>query len=278
MSSRTPGVRAIALAMALALPLPSALARAAPTHQDGKPVKCGSPGDLPPASLLLLGEMHGSVEAPRVAGDIACARAVEGPAALGLEIPAGEQPAIDRYLDSDGGRDAKAALLASRFWQHGEDGRSSVAMAELIERVRQLRQQGLPLSLFAFDIQSSGSENRDAVLADAIRAHRAAHPDTAIVVLVGNVHASLAPMDIEGQRIVTTGSRLADLRAVSILLTYHRGTIWACMPDCGIHAVSGRHGEGRPAGLAEDVQVRGYSRVYVLPSITASPPAAKVAP
>lgn len=232
---------------------------------------CLLPAEFPRTRMLLFGEMHGSVEAPALVGDVACAYAKDGPTALGLEIPGAEQDAIDRYLDSDGGADARAALLAGGFWTQAPDGRSSVAMLALIERMRVLRGQGLPLRVFAFDLPTE--DDRDAAMAGAIRAFHAAHPDTRVVALMGNIHASQTPIARGEGTIITTASLLTDLEPSSMLLLYRSGTIWACMPGCGVHPVNSKWGADKAPGLHPSSPMAGYSATWVLESITASVPA-----
>lgn len=163
-------------------------------------------------------------------------------------------------------------LLAGSFWTNAPDGRSSNAMADLIERIRALRQRGRPLTAFAFDVPTEG--DRDASMAAAIRAYHAAHPEKRIVALMGNIHGSQTPIPLGGREIVTTASLLKDLEPISLLLLYRSGTIWACMPECGVHPVQSKWGNDKAAGLHPSSPMEGYSATYVLDRITASPPAA----
>src|SRR5207253_1601063 len=99
---------------------------------------------LAPGATISLGEMHGTVEAPRAVADLALLAARAGyDIEVGLEISTAEQPAFDRYLESSGQPSERAALLAGAHW-HAEfpDGRSSEAMLDLIERIRALRHAG----------------------------------------------------------------------------------------------------------------------------------------
>jgi hypothetical protein len=232
---------------------------------------CMLPDGFPRTKMLLFGEMHGSIEGPAFVGEVACAYSKDGPTALGLEIRGVEQAAIDRYLDSDGGAEARSGLLAGTFWTKYPDGRSSAAMVDLIERIRVLRGQGRPLQVFAFDLLSEG--DRDAAMADAIRAYHAAHPHTRIVALMGNIHASQTPMKRGDGTIITSASLLTDLDPVSMLLLYRSGTIWACMPGCGVHPVQSKWGMEKAPGLHLSSPMAGYSMTWVLDRITASAPA-----
>jgi hypothetical protein len=234
-------------------------------------VSCGEPPGTPQASLLLFGEMHGSREAPELIGRIACSSALRGPTAIGLELPTTEQNAIDAYLVSDGSESSKRKLLSGRFWQEGRDGRSSTAMTDLIEYVRTLNKQGVPLQIFAFD--SPSGLTRDASLAQGIRDFHADNQNLSIIALMGNVHASQQPIQRNGEQIVTSGALLHDLSPISVLVAYRSGSIWACMSGCGVHEISSDWGGGRQPGFVDESPIPGYDVSYVLPTITASPPA-----
>src|SRR5690606_36316942 len=104
-----------------------------------------------------------------------------------------------------------------------------------------------------------------------IRRFHATHPKVQIIALMGNVHAMQAQMTTSDGPRVPSGSILADLNPVSILITYPAGTIWACMPTCGIHELTPRNTPTGPSGFKEGAPLGGYSHSFLLPSITASP-------
>jgi len=108
---------------------------------------------LVPGTIVMLGEIHGTVEIPAFVGDLACQALARGHRVLlGLEYPASEQADLEAYLTSDGGPAARRALLASALWQAAcPDGRSSQAIFDLIERARALHQDEYPVDVFAFD-------------------------------------------------------------------------------------------------------------------------------
>lgn len=257
----------IALAVSLLL---FACSAAAPPVAD-----CNVPEGMPDARILLFGEMHGSVESPELVGRAVCGFAHQGPTALALEIATEEQPAFERYLASDGEAGARSALLQRDFWQAPHDGRSSVATLALIERVRELKQRGLPVEILTFippEDDRAGLDH-EAAMAQAIRDFHARNPRTRIVALMGNVHAGQAPLEGPDYRVEPTGYFLTDLDPVSIFIANPAGSIWACMEDCGIQQLPLMWAKGRPVGFTDDTPRPGYNVSYVLPSITASPPA-----
>lgn len=248
------------------------LLSACATTRPANDIACNAPVNIPEGDLLLFGEMHGSVETPELVGRVACEQAKHGPAALGLEVPTEEQAAIDRYMDSDGSDEARGQLLAGRFWQKGRDGRSSAAMSGLLEQVRLWRLNGLPLSVFAFDSDNGGG--RDKALAASIRNFRTQHPDLPIIALMGNIHASGEPFEFSDRTVVTSGTLLQDMNPVSILVRYPAGTVWTCMGgSCEIHEIRRSSGSPVSPGFSEGSPRGGYAISFMLPSITASPPA-----
>src|SRR5690606_285303 len=131
--------------------------------------------------------------------------------------------------------------------------------------------QDRTVKVFAFDVPTEGE--RDAAMAGAIREFHAAHPDMRLVALMGNIHASQAPFPLGGRVIDTTASLLKDLAPVSVLVLYQSGTIWACMPGCGVHPVESRWGKDRTPGWHDASPMAGYAASWVLGSLTASAPA-----
>lgn len=245
-------------------------------HARSGSAQCGAPSGTPDARILLFGEMHSSVESPTLVGKVACALVQHGPVALGLELPSTEQAPIDRYLASNGGAAARKALRSGQFWQHG-DGRSSVAMFNLIDTARRLRQVGLAVPVFTLDPDLAGTADDNKALAHALRMYHDQHPASRIVALMGNLHAGQAVVSPFGEAITPAGYYLRDLHPVSVYVTYHSGTIWACMDTCGVHKVSSQWAPDSKPGFQPDAPMEGYSVSYMLPSITASPPAGEAA-
>jgi hypothetical protein len=67
------------------------------------------------APILVVGEMHGTAEAPVVIAELAARILDTSGLTVGLEIPAQEQARLDAYLVSDGSVAAQGALLEGAF-------------------------------------------------------------------------------------------------------------------------------------------------------------------
>ena len=225
--------------------------------------------------LLVLGELHGTAQIPALVARLATAYARQGPLTLALEVPHSEQPAIDRYLDSDGADGAWQALAATPFWQvHDDqhDGRRSVQMRQLIEVVRALRAQGAVVGVLAYDVGKDEADAydhhwRDARMAANLRAAAAQQPGM-LLVLTGNVHAmrarpSWAPPELQ---LAPMTSLLLDLEPFAVNITAASGQFWGCM-EGRCQALPARTQMQQPLLRATEPQ-RVYDLILQLPQLS----------
>ena len=105
---------------------------------------------------VIIGEMHGNNETPAIFADAVCLTSqARKTVVVALELPSREQDAIDRFMASDGGKQAQREFLARPFWNSSsKDGRSSEAYFRLLQTLRQWRSAGRIASVIAF--QPSG--------------------------------------------------------------------------------------------------------------------------
>ncbi len=230
--------------------------------------------------VVILGELHGTQETARLVGEYACVLA-NGPedVVLALEIPEVEQSRISTYLESEGLPVDSSALVQGDFWnrpEHRQDGRSSGAMVQLIERVRQLRRDGKRLSVLAIDGQRGGLK-RDAAMAQIIRDLLQAKPQTKVLALVGNVHALKDRGAFFEKDYESLAFLLSDLRPLTLNVLPQRGYAWVCVEVCGSRRITpqawlvGRR-PGMYIGEGPDAVPR-YHGTIVLEEARASPPA-----
>ena len=126
-----------------------------------------------PGRMFLLGEMHGTQQSPAFASSLACAVAArELEVVVGLELAPSAQKLVNRYLESEGHPADVEALLQHVTWTRSyQDGRNSLAMRDLIERVRLLKKEGNPARILLFDASSAaGGQHREAGMANNIAA------------------------------------------------------------------------------------------------------------
>lgn len=269
-----------------------------PAHEDPAPapapaVDCGpavrsAAAIAGPGAVVLVGEMHGTVQVPEAVGRIACHAALrpEGLVILGLEIATNDQPAVDAYLASDGTEPAVAALLrASHFTSDMKDGRSSKAMQQLLESVRRWRAAGAPIEVVCFDAIPNSyttSAERDATMAKNLVAAHGAHPGATLVVLSGNIHNRTVPGVPWDAKYVPMGVHLREAFPSLVSLDFRSagGTFWACMGSPGGETrcgVAQSQGEDRgPSPFVERLDARddkGFDGVLYVGTTSASEPA-----
>ena len=192
--------------------------------------------------IVVIGEMHGTREAPAVVAALAAHYASLGPVLVGLEVSRGEHDALSEYMRSDGSDAARGRMRAGEFWDvppERNDGRRTEDMLDLVEAVRRLRTQGRDVAVVPFDITPGmfdDSAGRDRDMANYLRTAFSALPRGRLLVLTGNGHARLKPsVMMDDGRYRTATQLLADLEPFSVQLTASSGGFWACsMGSCGV--------------------------------------------
>ncbi|HTI95006.1 MAG TPA: calcium-binding protein [Rudaea sp.] len=219
--------------------------------------------------LILIGELHGTREIPKLLAQLMSAYSTEDPVLLGLEVPHSEQPAFVRFLASDGSASATSALLSGPFWQvHNSqhDGRRSYDMVDLIKHVRRLRAEGRQVDILTYDnepTKTANSEARDKAMADRIREGFAALPRGRFLVLAGNVHAMLErPSNAPAEMQTPMGTYLRDLDPFSVDISARNGEFWACTKQCGAVAA---HPSSEASQRTDDGP---YNLLVVLPRLS----------
>lgn len=285
--------RRISRSLVVALLLP-VLVVAVPTAVAAASAACEPVPGLEPllerGTVLLVGEMHGTEEAPVFVRDVTCAALAAGlPVTVGLEIDRADEAAYQAYLRSDGSPAARERLLAAPFWHRDfQDGRGSVAMLELMESLRTLGESAGEerLRLTLIDRPEAGA-GRDEAMAIRVAEARAARPEDLFVVLTGNLHNRLTKGTPWNAELQPMGHRLVaahpEARIVSLDMAYPGGTAWVCFgnapSDCKAQELGGSpESEGRSGiELHRDPPDEGgaepYSGRYFTGVLTASPPA-----
>jgi len=213
--------------------------------------------------LILIGETHGTEQAPAFVGGLVCSLVKTGrQVILALERSSTEQPAMNRYLESAGSPADQQALLDKESpWGYSlQDGRSSQAVLTLIEQMRRLRSAGHQVAVLAMqrDIdlklpqaksplkltpEASGLFSRlnDRGMADSLAYMAVLKPDYTIVALAGSYHTASQVRPGVPPRQQPMGQVLAEMLPVYVigLSTAEGGTSWFCTSreDCGSHQV-----------------------------------------
>lgn len=239
---------------------------------------------LEPGTVLLLGEIHGTVEAPGFLASVACAALAKGlPVTVGLEIDRAEDAAFQAFMASDGGADARRALLASPTWTRKEQyGLGSRAMLGLVDRLRELAAGPGELGLVLIDRPNPPAE-RDRAMAERVAEAAEARPGDLLVVLTGNLHNRLTKGTPWNAELEPMGHQLTRLRPgariLSLDMAHPGGTAWVCFPgppqDCGVKKLGGPADATGRTGveLLGDAAGKPFSGRYFTGPITASEPA-----
>jgi len=255
-------MRLLLLLMALVLALPAGRAPA----DNGCPPLMIPDGLSAGVDFLLVGEPHGTVEAPALVGDLACALSAQSrPLLIGVEHPANSQAALDAWMASDGGPQAEAALLAAPAWLR-RDGRSSAAMLDLVRRVRVLKASGRDVALVAFDHeipQPGTSIEREARMAALLIEARADRPDALVVALTGAGHADRTAFTSTTPPAPSMIRNLPTDRARSLAFVRLGGEAWGCRgqpADCSIQPLTARD-RTTPRGIVPGAGREGFDGV-----------------
>lgn len=277
---RTSLLLVLALGCGSAPPPPPAAPATPPPPPPSPPAALELPAEaLPPHGTLMLGDLHGTREIPAFVGRLLATASARGPVVLALEAPQDEGPAIQAFLASDGGPAARQKLVAGPWWQAPyQDGRRSVALAELLEEIRTLRAAGRPIEVVAVDVMSPTAEEREEAMARNVIAARRAHPDAALIVYAGNLHTSKREVSFKpgfawmAMRVAAAGIPLISLNA-----RYADGTAWICrgaqVESCGVGYLAGR---GPELGIRLEPAPGGqYDGWFGVGPVTASPPAGR---
>jgi hypothetical protein len=240
---------------------------------------------LQPGSLLLLGEMHGTVQSQAFAVRAACLVLGAGHAVtLALEIPVQETDRIAAYLGSAGDEVAQAALLSGPFWtDRYQDGRRSEAMLALVEDVRTMRRKGRPVRLVLLDttVPPADGRSRDQIMADNLIAALDASQQDVFIVLTGNLHSRVTVGSSWNPKYEPMGyffTRAKPAVKVTALdVAYPGGTAWTCdsadAASCKVRAIRGK-GDDKGVRVILHPLEGGFHGVYNVGPLTASPPAA----
>ena len=196
--------------------------------------------------VLLLGEVHGTREAPASIEALACEALRRGlTVTVALELPVDETTAIHAYLRRSGLPSDRARLLDGAFWRRN-DGRSSLAMLRLLDSLRQHVAAGRGVQVILIEDPSS-SEQREQGMAAQVKAALLQRPNDVHLVLTGNLHSRVSkgvPWDEAFEPMGYLLKRdLPSADIVALELVYTGGSAWNCtgpLPgDCGAHPVRG---------------------------------------
>lgn len=192
---------------------------------------------------IVVGEVHGTNEVPDIFADAVCLTAQSGPIMVGIEQPSIDQAAVEKFIASDGGEEAKREFLRSAMWNIlMKDGRSSSAYFGLFETLRQMWASGLIAGVVAFQPYGFSSrptpEEYERAMADLLI--KAAEPGVRVLALVGSVHAMRTEVP-SGSPYLAMAAHLPADETITLNTMGNGGEAWNCGgPDgCGAQPLYG---------------------------------------
>jgi hypothetical protein len=243
----------------------------------------GSEPLLRAGTTVMLGEIHGTEEAPRFLGDLACAAlaAHRVPVTIALELPLEANAPLDQYLTS---RDSatRARAYVAIFNSSWQDGRRSKAIAALVERARLLRSANKDVRVVAYsDDSASSGQLRDRGMAVAL-GKALADSTRLLLVLSGNLHNRLRAGTAISPTYEPAGFLLKASaparRIVSLDMASDSGTVWTCLSSagssCQVRSMRAR-GAVKPWSIAltDTLDATGYHGKFGVGPLHASLPA-----
>jgi uncharacterized protein (TIGR03067 family) len=251
-----------------------------PASADCEPID-GIHALLAPGRVLLLGELHGTVESPAFTGDVACHAAGAGlDVVVALELSPAAKSGIETFFLSQGKAPDRKDLLSGSLWQQSyQDGRTSRAMADLLVVLARLRREGRSVRLALFDAQpAGGGQARERAMAANLASSVEASPEAMHIVLTGNLHSRITKGNRRSPDYEPMGYLLSQTigveRLTSLNVSHAGGSAWICAPDCGEARIGGRGSERRwTIEIDEATRPAGHHGWYGVGTLAASPPA-----
>lgn len=244
-----------------------------------------------PQRILVFGELYGTAEAPAAFAEIVCAASERGPVTVGVEWP-GRTPEevlgdkfsgyfggymrrpVETFMASDGGPDA-LRNFTDRLGTLYHDGRTSLAMVEMIVRLRNLRAAGANIRVVAF--VDPIVPPRDAQPADLPALHEKGLADTLnslpatqrLIVLVSALHARRESIDA-APPYDPMAMHLPAADTLTFEFETTGGQAWGCVRQCGAKDVR-QTGVLPPGVWLHPMRTGGYDGAWSLGKVTASP-------
>ena len=232
----------------------------------------------PDYRFVVVGEIHGTNETPAAFAQLVCAAAERGAVTVALELPTDIQPDLDAFLEATDDASA-AALLQSALVGSMEtaDGRTSVAMFEMMQAIWRLKADGVDVTIRAFQPSMKRPATFDQnyyELDMAVELTRAAaeRPESRVLVLVGNIHASKTRFDEFD--LMPAAAHLPRKDTITLNVAQQGGQAWNCQAEgCGPHRTSAPYGAEVRGIVMGPVSEGAWDGLLSLGPVTASAPA-----
>ncbi|WP_226637215.1 hypothetical protein [Brevundimonas poindexterae] len=230
------------------------------------------------ARIIVIGELHGTAEVPAAFAEMVCEAAQRGPVTVALELPQGMQPEMDAFLAAEDDAAALLALEGTPFLDPTMiDGRTSLAMVAMLNRIRALRAEGLDVTIHLFQPSSGRPAGfvqswYELDMAKALSEGIYARPEARVLALVGNLHASKTAIDDMPHVGLPAFAHFRPAEVFSLQVMWQGGEAWTCNPECGSHAYPSAHDASARGVILEPDDEGAYDGLLAVGPTTASPP------
>lgn len=202
-----------------------------------------APLEMTDRRFIVVGEIHGTEQAPALFANLVCLSAEVGPVTVILEYPISQSDVISRFIQSQGSPADRDYLLSSWIWNSSfADGRSSQAMFRLLEHLREMRAKGMPIEVYTaqpdFAVLPDSQYYYELGMAARWAQIAALRPNSRVLVLTGRSHATkLVDDDVPFPGAV---SFLPSSAVVTLLPELEGGATWNLRDKRpSVHALEG---------------------------------------
>ena len=227
--------------------------------------------------FLVIGELHGTSEAPAAFAELVCEALKRGPVMVALEYPVEMQSTLDTFMVEPDETAARAALLT---YEHGpfrhHDGRGSEAMLAMLMRLRAMHQAGNDLRVIASVPNSPVVRGFTQAHAELDRAHlwstaARTDPGRRMMIFVGSVHAEKTRR--AGSHLgLPAAAHFRHEEVLSLFVAQQGGEAWNCRSECGPNPVPNADPADRRGVVLAPEADGTFDGFLALGPATASPP------
>lgn len=233
-----------------------------------------------PQRVIVVGETHGTVEAPAAFLALVCDAAERGPITVGLEMSEVDRPLLDLFMA------APDEAAASQLLRHGDfgradrdDGRHSQAMMDMMLGFWRLKAAGRDISLHPFQPLMSRVPRADQAWGELEMAYGMSRalvfrPHARLLILVGDLHARKAPFSPWPEVGLPAAGHLHLPDTLTLHFAQQGGQNWGCEQTCGVQTAVGVYDPDARGVIMEPVHDGAYDGVLAVGPTTASTPAA----
>jgi len=230
--------------------------------------------------LVILGELHGTKEAPAFAGTLVCNLAKGNKKiAFAIEMPASTQAQLQSAFLQNQKISASNEFDALSFWNSSfQDGKRSQAYKDLLMTLWDLRATNESIKLIAIDVDETPNNTgnaREQYMASRLSSFLQEFPDYVVVALVGNLHARKLQGTPWNKAYIPMAFFLRDINFITFDIGYTAGSAWNCNKTACMERPVSRL---KPTGVVKLPTIKlseidaNFDGEYDLNEVTASPP------